>query len=503
MSRRVNEAIASELERRQAEDPLRKFVLFDAQRQFVRSVLMAEKEENYYLGGNRSGKTDAGSFVGATLARFGYPDDSPLSPRYVRGRDSDISVRDRATSGWVTALDFATSRDTVQPKYFNNGFVPPGATHAPFIPPHEIEEWRQNDQILKLRNGSIIGFKSADSGRLKYQGAEKDWVQIDEEHPENICDEIMIRVGQRRLNVFTTATLLPPEGSNVGGITWLFPKIIRPWQRGERPDVGIFRASIYDNPHIDPKEISRLEARFPPGSAQGRIRLAGELLPGMSGARIYASFERDLNTLGEQPPLSVRRPLIWAWDFNVEPMVSLVGQQDGDFFRVYKEFFLDEGSLPEMVAAFRKEYPRHWAEVVIHGDASGNDRSMHNRRSSYWMIQNLMMDYPAPVKVLVPTANPSVDSRIQAVNRACRDETGRRLLQVHNSCEELITDLENVVSDGRGGIKKVTNRKDSYFRRTHISDALGYWLSWSAPVVSLRRPMQGQSKRMRRPGYGA
>lgn len=140
------------------------------QKQFIDSVLHGKFEENYYLGANRSGKSDAGSFIGATLARFGYPDDSPLSARHIRGKDSEISVRDRATSGWVTALDFGTSRDTIQPKYFDNGFVPPGATHQPFIPPHEIAEWRQQDQVLKLKNGSIIGFKSADSGRSKYQG---------------------------------------------------------------------------------------------------------------------------------------------------------------------------------------------------------------------------------------------------------------------------------------------------------------------------------------------
>ena len=503
MERREAEALLSELTRRQADDPLNKFEPFKEQRKFIQSVLYGEKGENYYLGGNRSGKTDAGSYIGATLARFGYPDNSPLSPRHIRGQGSSVSVRDRATSGWVSALDFGTSRDTVQPKYFDNGFVPPGATHRPFIPEHEIAEWRQNDQILRLKNGSIIGFKSADSGRKKYQGAEKNWVQIDEEHPEDIYNEIVIRVGKGKLNVFTTATLLPPDGSNVGGITWLFPRVIRPWQRGELPEIGIFRAAIYDNPHIDPLEIARLEARFPPESVQGRIRLAGELIPGMAGARVYASFDRSLNTVADQPEISVRRPLVWTWDFNIEPMVSLVGQVDGDLYRIHREIVLEEGSLQDMVAEFRRHYPRHWSEVVIHGDASGNARSHQTRRSSYQMIQNLMMDYPAPVRIMVPESNPSIDSRIQSVNRACRDELGRRLLVIHESCEELITDLENVVSDGRNGIKKVSNRKDSYFRRTHTSDAMGYWLSWAAPVISLgRQTGRGNVVKMRRPGYG-
>jgi hypothetical protein len=39
-----------------------------------------------------------------------------------------------------------------------------------------------------------------------------------------------------------------------------------------------------------------------------------------------------------------------------------------------------------------------------------------------------------------------------------------------------------VLRDGRGGIYKSRNRRDPYFRRTHTSDALGYFLSMEEPV---------------------
>ena len=151
---------------RQESDPLKTFVPFNVQRQFLNSVLTRKFKENYYIGANRSGKSDAGALAGATLARFGYED-----TRFVGGKGSGIKVKDTATSGWVSAVDFPTSRDTIQPKYFNNGFMPPSQTSEPFIPDREIDQWRVSDQILKLKNGSIIGFKSADSGRIKYQGA--------------------------------------------------------------------------------------------------------------------------------------------------------------------------------------------------------------------------------------------------------------------------------------------------------------------------------------------
>lgn len=479
---------------RQEDDPLKSFQPFSAQRQFINSVLTRKFRENYYIGANRSGKSDAGACIGATLARFGYED-----VRYVQGKGSSVQVKDTATSGWVSAIDFPTSRDTIQPKYFDNGFVPPGITHAPFIPDREIDEWRISDQILKLKNGSIIGFKSADSGRVKYQGAEKDWVHLDEEHPKSIYQEIIIRVGPRPLNIFTTCTLLPPEGQ-VGGVTWVYTEVIKPWKAGLMDDVGIYNASIYDNPHIPIQEIEALESRFPEGSAMRRIRLNGELIGGLSGARIYANFDHRLN-VREQPEIALRRPLAWIWDFNVEPMISLIGQRERQIFRIFKELIIEEGNINEMCDMFRMAHPKHLAEVWLYGDARGKDRSHQTKQTSYQLILNNMKDYCVPLRMKVPEKNPPVVSRINSVNRASKTERGEIELEVDIRCSELIDDMEQVLSDGRGGIKKTFNKRDPYYRRTHTSDALGYWVSQEAPVIPLSVQYQRSPARVQGPGY--
>jgi hypothetical protein len=51
------------------------------------------------------------------------------------------------------------------------------------------------------------------------------------------------------------------------------------------------------------------------------------------------------------------RPLVWCWDFNVEPMISLVGQQIRYMYNIHKEIILDEGSIAEMCEMFRWHYP--------------------------------------------------------------------------------------------------------------------------------------------------
>lgn len=494
--------LLGELQRRNAEDPLRLFVLHQKQKPFVEAVLNGPTWENWFIAANRSGKSDAGAFAGARLARFGDQSDGV---RWVGGAGSNVQVRDRSTSGWVSAVDFPTSRDTIQPKYFNNGFVPPGASHEPFIPDREIEEWRVADQILKLKNGGIIGFKSADSGRAKYQGAEKDWVHLDEEHPKEIYDEISIRVGARKLRLFHTCTLLPPLGQT-GGVTWVFPIIIEPFLAGKLGNVGLFGSSIYDNPHIPREEIAILESKFRPDSQEGKIRLGGEWIPGLSGARAYTSFDRRLN-VRPQPLINLRRPLAWIWDFNVEPMVSLLGQTESlangkQLFRIFQELILDgSADIPQMCQLFYDQHPQHHAEIHIYGDATGKRRTSQTGKSDYTMILNEMRHYGVPFRLKVPEANPPIPDRINAVNHIMRDEDGENRFECDPSCIELISDFEQVLRDGRGGIKKSTARKEVYFKRTHTSDAAGYWIVYEEPVRRMNKESL-QLVRIRQPGYG-
>ncbi len=490
--------LAEELRARRAGDPLRSFKPHAKQQRFIDSVLYNRHKENWFIAANRSGKSDAGAYVGATLARFGRQDAKwDTSPNPVSG----VAVKDRSTSGWVSALDFPTSRDVIQPKYFDNGYSKAGTRH--FIPSHEIASWSSENQVLKLKNGSIIGFKSAESGRSKYQGADKDWFHMDEEHPWEIYEESVIRVGQKPLIFFCTCTLLPPEGLKIT-TSWVFPKIITPWQAGQTPHMGLYGASIYDNPAIPRSEIARLEAIYPEGTASRRIRLEGEWLPGIGGARAYPAFERSIH-VGPQGDISLYRPLCWIWDFNVSPMVSLVGQIDSLIYRVHGELILDEGNIPEMCQLFCDRFPRHSAEIWLYGDATSRKRTGQTGVSDYWTIMNEMKQYGAPIRMKVPESNPMVPDRINSVNRLLKDEDGRIRVGINPHCPELIADMEGVLRDQRGGILKVRKPSDPYFKRTHTSDALGYWLSMEEPVrpVSSRGLDNLVPKALLGPSYGA
>lgn len=467
-----------ELAARTSADPLQTWKPHAKQQAFIQAVLTPETfgYENWFVGANRVGKSDVGAFCGATLARYGV---TPTRPAV----GARTVVWDRATTGWIVGPDYQTLTQVLLPKYLEhpNIEVPPGAPHMPFIPAREVEYWNAAEQVGKLKNGSLLRAKSNEQQRVRFAAAGVDWIHFDEEPLYRNYQEATLRVeAGRRLRIFGTCTLLPPEGK-IGGVSWLYTEIIKPWQAG-RPGVNVFGASIYDNPHLDPAEIKRLEAKYPEGSPQRRIRLGGEYLPGIGGARAYGNFFRGYH-VREVGPLDPRYPLCWLWDFNVSPFCTSLGQYTHDVFTIHHELVLEEGSIPMMVDAFKALVPEWPNELWIYGDATSNARDVQTARSDYDLIRQELVSYRAAgLRVKVPQANPHVKDRVNAVNQALKDAQGFVGVQVDPSCTETIDDFEGVLQDDRGGIKKTFDRSDPYFRRTHLLDGIGYWIFAVRPV---------------------
>jgi phage terminase large subunit-like protein len=443
-------------------DPLLAVKLHEKQKVFVDQVFHGKETENWLFTSNRWGKSLVGAYCGSTMARFGNPDNG------------------EPTGGWVVSVDSNASRDIIEPMYFDNGHVVAGGM-KPFIPDSEILEWRIKDKVLKLKNGSIIGFKSCESRGRKFPGVARDWIHFDEPPDKFVYDESGIRVGAgKKLRIFGTCTLLPPEGT-VGGISWLYNEIVK--RENDLPHVKVFTGSIYDNPYLGKEEVAILERRYPVDTNIGKIRILGQLLPGIGGSRVYSPFDRSLH-VNRGMTFYTKMPLAWIWDFNVEPMVTYVGQKHGDAFKVFQEFIIDEGNIFSMVDLFRRSYPTHGAEIYIYGDATGSFRDVQTNSSNFNLIVRAMSNYPVPVKLKLPVKNPNVQDRINAVNTALKDEIGAINLHVAPECPELIQDFEEVLSDHSGGIKKTKNPRDPYYKRTHMTDAVGYWVTYEAPAKS-------------------
>lgn len=495
-----------EFARRVEQDAWWTWVPTPPQERFIRSVLSGSYDETWFLAANRSGKTDAAVWLCAGFMRFGR--NNPKYPEYWKNRQGG-AIREWEfvpAHGAIVSLDFANSRDVVQPKLFASGAAP-DPSHDPFIPDRELAPrgWSVTNQLLKAKNGNTVAFKSADSGAVKIAGRALDYIMYDEEPPKAVYEETTIRIGGgSKLSLFGACTLLPPEGT-VGGVSWVYEEKVKPWKVGMTPMVDICTSSIYENPFLLPSEIERLERLYPPGSIQRKIRLEGELMPGMAGQRAYTSFDSRIHVKEIPFELEHRRPIVWFMDFNVEPLCSGIGQRIGPLFRVYKEIILGEGSIDDMVDEFREAIRGQEREIWIYGDASGNHRSEQTKRTDYQLILNGLKGLNVPVKMRVQDKNPFVTDRVNAVNNALKDiRDGSIHIEISNTCTELIADFEGVLRDQKGAIKKTSNRRDPYFRRTHISDAIGYWITFEEPVqVNNFRDGSEKMSIPRPPGYKA
>ncbi len=198
--------------------------------------------------------------------------------------------------------------------------------------------------------------------------------------------------------------------------------------------------------------------------------------------RAYHSFTREQNVRASTYNANLR--LVWSLDFNVNPMCSVLAQRNGDVVHVLDEIVLEDAHTSMACERFwqRVQPYRHIAGALtldIYGDASG-----HQRRTSGTLTDwNLIRDFfsqlrgQAVVQIKADTVNPSVRDRVNVVNSRLQNAAGETRLYIDPKCKELIADLERVCwrTDSFGQPTAELDKSDRM--RTHLSDALGYYLA--------------------------
>jgi hypothetical protein len=205
-------------------------------------------------------------------------------------------------------------------------------------------------------------------------------------------------------------------------------------------------------------------------------------------------------------------PLIFCFDFNVEPGVCAVVQElplpgvaavgfptltPGaiPLFRgqpgaevtgtaVIGEVYIPRNS--NTVAVCKKlveQWGSHRGEIHCYGDATGGARGSARVEGSDWDLikRELRAHFGVPrTHFHVQKANPSERSRVNAMNTRCRTQAGIIALMVDvRECPNMIRDLEGVrlLEGGSGEIDKKHD-----MRLSHISDALGYYVVQRFPT---------------------
>jgi hypothetical protein len=203
----------------------------------------------------------------------------------------------------------------------------------------------------------------------------------------------------------------------------------------------------------------------------------------MHAGRVYDAFDRNGNVRDVE--LNPSLPLLWALDFNVDPMSSVVAQRNGDELAVLDEIVLSRATTMQACEEFRGRFSSHAAGMKVYADASGA-RMQTTGTSDLDVLKKEFGDGAhGKVEFKVPKANPAVRERVALVNAKLGNAAGVRSLVVHSACKELIKDFEQVAY--KDGSQVIDKERDS--KRTHLSDALGYlvWQEFGKRVTAGER----------------
>lgn len=247
-----------------------------------------KKRNRWVFGGNRSGKTECGAVECIWMLRGIHP--------YRKNR--------KDVFGWAVSLSAQVQRDVAQAKILK--YLPKS-----WIADITMLSGRKDspssgviDQI-KIKNVfggiSTLGFKSCDQGREKFQGSSLDFVWFDEEPPHDIYDECLMRVMDKRGDIFGTMTPLK-------GKTFVYNEIYL--NRRKNPEIWHECMTWEDNPYLSKKEAKLLEGALDSGSLDARK--FGKFSDG--AGLVYPEFDESIHVV---EPFAIPRE--WQDNISIDP----------------------------------------------------------------------------------------------------------------------------------------------------------------------------------------
>lgn len=218
--------------------------------------------------------------------------------------------------------------------------------------------------------------------------------------------------------------------------------------------------------------------------------------------RAYYPFEDRIHARFALPYVPTW-PLVFCFDFNVSPGVAVVCQElprpdeaglpiVGDYMTAcVGEVFIPQNSNTPMVCRrLIQDWGNHEGDVWCYGDATGGAKGSAKVLGSDWELirQILGKHFGDRLRFSVARENPRERDRINAVNSRLKAMDGTvRLMVDPGKCPELVKDFEGVVLV-KGGSGEIDKKKD--VTRTHLTDALGYYVAKEFPTRRLDGGMQ-------------
>lgn len=327
--------------------------------------------------------------------------------------------------------------------------------------PHELN--RADNFLLLRETRSKILFRAVEEFE-RLRGSNLAWFGLDEltYTQEDAWLRLEGRLRDPKATCLCGFAVWTPKGYD-----WVYERFIANCIEGYETVI----AQPFENRHLldrIPDYYERLKSSYDARFYQQEA--LGEYLE-MHAGRVYHAFDRKHNV--NEAQVNPGLPLLWALDFNVNPMCSVIGQVNGEEVTALDEIVLTRASTLDACEEFAQRFPAHARGVVVYADATGA-RLQTTGTTDLKILKDFFGDGSyGDVQFRIPKSNPAVRERVALMNAKLESAAGERKLRVDGRCRELIKDFEQVMYKENSMIVD----KDRDGKRTHLSDALGY-LVW-------------------------
>jgi hypothetical protein len=347
----------------------------------------------------------------------------------------------------------------------------------------------KSDNTIYLKDLDVLIYCRSLEEPTRLVGTNLGWFGIDEQ--SYIKEDSFLRL-IARLRHPKAKQLCGFGACTANGWNWVYDRFL-----GDKktPDYEAIRANPRENIHLPADFYDHLAKSY--DERFYRQEVLGEFLNLTSGT-VYHAFDRSRNVKAtiEYDP-SCR--LLFSLDFNVDPACSIIAQirdsapagflssQATRYIEVIDEICIRDGTIDLTCGEFIAKTQK-WMrggrrmQVVIAGDSSGSNRN-HAGVTDWQMVRDYFRSYPAYELIWkVPSSNPPVKDRVNAVNAALFNASGETRLTMNPRCTSLIRDLERVVwkKDSHGNSIGHISQDDKML--SHVSDALGYAVQAELPI---------------------
>lgn len=418
------------------------------------------------LGGNRSSKTERGSFIAvAFLMGKEYFRDEP-SWRYVQ----HLPIPDHGVNIWAVGLDYSVIRDVIWQEKLRKGHQHPGL--LPALPSDYVVRCSDSEfQITVDVNGrkSTLTCRSAEAGREKFQSASVDLVWFDEEANVDIFEECYQRTVDCGGKILITLT---PLGDIASGVKQPWVHDLYKEALEGRKDYVFISLSTLSNPYIPEEEKIKLLERWA-GHPEERARLYGDFI--QRSGLVYNQWDKKVHLV---------KPFVidpsWKRIVSIDPAATgpsacIWGAVDMwnnvYFYREYKERNLIISDHAKNIL-IRNGHDK--IDIWIIDAKAGTQRNAETHKS----MMQLYRENGIPCRL----ANPGEDFGLGVMREyisATLNKTSRHpKLYVFDDLKMFQSEIEGYVWDtfGKGALKGLTKDKPSK-RNDHLLNCGQYMLA--------------------------